>query len=50
MPRSSSSSMRWFALETEIAAIEAATGLSTGYRRSGRIIPLPKPHLRSDRA
>ncbi|MFA1671323.1 NAD(P)/FAD-dependent oxidoreductase [Rhizobium mongolense] len=33
-------------LEAEIAAIEAATGLSTGYRRSGRIIPLPKPHLR----
>ncbi|WP_086994410.1 NAD(P)/FAD-dependent oxidoreductase [Rhizobium sullae] len=33
-------------LESEIAAIEAATGLSAGYRRSGRIIPLPKPHLR----
>jgi glycine oxidase len=33
-------------LEAEIAAIEAATGLSAGYRRSGRIIPLPKPHLR----
>ena len=33
-------------LEGEIAAIEAATGLSTGYRRSGRLIPLPKPHLR----
>lgn len=33
-------------LETEIAALEAATGLSAGYRRAGRIIPLPKPHLR----
>lgn len=34
------------ALEDEIDAIEAATGLSCGYRRSGRFIPLPKPHLR----
>jgi len=34
-------------LESEIAAIEAATGLSAGYRRSGRIIPLPKPHLKT---
>lgn len=33
-------------LEAEIAAIEEATGLSAGYRRSGRLIPLPKPHLR----
>ncbi|AVA22417.1 MULTISPECIES: FAD-binding oxidoreductase [unclassified Rhizobium] len=33
-------------LEDEIAALEAATGLSAGYRRSGRLIPLPKPHLR----
>ncbi|EJJ26058.1 glycine/D-amino acid oxidase, deaminating [Rhizobium sp. CF142] len=33
-------------LEAEIAAIEKATGLSAGYRRSGRLIPLPKPHLR----
>ncbi|TCL74631.1 FAD-binding oxidoreductase [Rhizobium sp. BK251] len=33
-------------LEAEIAALEAATGLSAGYRRSGRIVPLPKPHLR----
>lgn len=33
-------------LEAEIAAIEAETGLSAGYRRSGRLIPLPKPHLR----
>ena len=32
-------------LETEIATLEAATGLSAGYRRSGRLIPLPKPHL-----
>jgi glycine oxidase len=34
------------ALEAEIATIEGETGLSTGYRRSGRLIPLPKPHLR----
>ncbi len=33
-------------LEDEIAEIEAVTGLSCGYRRSGRLIPLPKPHLR----
>jgi glycine/D-amino acid oxidase-like deaminating enzyme len=31
----------------EIAVLEAATGLSAGFRRSGRIIPLPKPHLRT---
>lgn len=34
------------ALEQEIAHLEAETGLSAGYRRCGRIIPLPKPHLR----
>ena len=34
-------------LEDEIAALEAETGLSTGYRRSGRLIPLPKPHNRA---
>lgn len=34
-------------LEAEIADVEAATRLSCGYRRSGRLIPLPKPHLRS---
>lgn len=34
-------------LEAEIAMIEQETGLSAGYRRSGRIIPLPKPHLRT---
>ncbi|MCW0001676.1 FAD-binding oxidoreductase [Pararhizobium sp. YC-54] len=34
-------------LETEIAALEAETGLSAGYRRSGRIMPLAKPHLRT---
>ncbi len=34
-------------LEAEIAALEAETGLSAGYRRCGRLIPLPKPHLRS---
>ncbi len=33
-------------LEAEIAHLEAETGLSCGYRRSGRLIPLPKPHLR----
>lgn len=32
-------------LEDEIATLEAATGLSAGYNRSGRLIPLPKPHL-----
>lgn len=32
-------------LEAEIAQVEAETGLSAGYRRCGRIIPLPKPHL-----
>ncbi|MBB2677695.1 MULTISPECIES: NAD(P)/FAD-dependent oxidoreductase [Rhizobium] len=32
-------------LEAEIAALEAATGLSACYNRSGRLIPLPKPHL-----
>ncbi len=34
------------ALEEEIATLEAETGLSAGYRRAGRLIPLPKPHLR----
>lgn len=34
-------------LETEIAALEAETGLSAGYRRSGRLMPLVKPHLRT---
>ena len=34
------------ALEAEIVALEAGTGLSAGYRRTGRLIPLPKPHLR----
>lgn len=33
-------------LEDEVRALEAATGLSAGYRRSGRLVPLPKPHLR----
>lgn len=32
-------------LEDEIRHLEAETGLSAGYRRSGRLIPLPKPHL-----
>ncbi|WP_075289648.1 NAD(P)/FAD-dependent oxidoreductase [Pararhizobium arenae] len=34
-------------LEAEIAPLEAETGLSAGYRRSGRIMPLGKPHLRT---
>ena len=34
-------------LEAEIAAVEAQTGLGAGYRRCGRLIPLPKPHLRA---
>lgn len=33
-------------LEDEIRGLEAATGLQAGYRRNGRLIPLPKPHLR----
>jgi len=33
-------------LEQEIAGLEAQTGMSAGYRRSGRLMPLPKPHLR----
>ena len=33
-------------LEDEITALEAMTGLSAGYRRAGRLIPLPRPHLR----
>ncbi len=33
-------------LEAEITALEAETGLSAGYNRSGRLIPLPKPHLK----
>lgn len=34
-------------LEDEVRALEAETGRSAGYRRSGRLIPLPKPHLRA---
>lgn len=34
-------------LEDEVSQIEAQTGLSCGYRRTGRLIPLPKPHLRA---
>lgn len=33
-------------LEAEILDLQEQTGLSAGYRRSGRLIPLPKPHLR----
>jgi len=34
-------------LPQELARLEAATGVSAGFRRSGRIIPLPKPHLKT---
>lgn len=33
-------------LESEIARLEEETGLSAGYRRSGRVMPLGKPHLK----
>lgn len=33
-------------LEREIAVLEAETGLSAGYRRCGRLMPLPRPHHR----
>lgn len=33
-------------LEHEVVALEAAAGISAGYRRTGRLVPLPKPHLR----
>ncbi|WP_105429095.1 FAD-binding oxidoreductase [Neorhizobium sp. T6_25] len=33
-------------LEDEIIELEVETGVVCGYRRSGRLIPLPKPHLR----
>ncbi len=32
-------------LESEIARLEAETGLSAGYRRSGRVMPLGRQHL-----
>jgi glycine oxidase len=35
------------ALPQELAPLEAATGLSAHFRRVGRLIPLPKPHLRA---
>lgn len=34
-------------LPEELLRLEQETGLSAGFRRSGRIIPLPKPHLRT---
>ncbi|MBX9459199.1 MAG: FAD-binding oxidoreductase [Rhizobium sp.] len=34
------------ALPDEIARLEDATGLSAGFRRVGRVVPLPGPHLR----
>ena len=33
-------------LEDEVRQLEDQTGLSCGYHRCGRLIPLPKPHLR----
>lgn len=33
-------------LPAEIARLEAATGLSANFRRVGRVIPLPRAHLR----
>jgi len=33
-------------LPGEIARLEAETGLSANFRRVGRVIPLPRPHLR----
>lgn len=33
-------------LPDELKSLEAVTGLSARYRRTGRLIPLPKPHLR----
>src|SRR5690606_32009699 len=33
-------------LPHEIARLEEETGLSAGFRRVGRIVPLPKAHLR----
>jgi glycine oxidase len=33
-------------LPDEIARLEVLTGLRAHYRRTGRVIPLPKPHLR----
>jgi glycine oxidase len=32
-------------LPEELAALEAETGLAAHFRRSGRIVPFPKPHL-----
>ena len=37
-------------LEAEIAALEAATGLSAGYSRSGRLMPLAEAASAQDRA
>jgi len=34
-------------LEDEVARLEAETGCAAGYRRAGRLIMLPKPHLRT---
>ena len=36
-------------LEQEIAGLEAQTGMSAGYRRSGRLMPLPQPHPAQNR-
>jgi glycine oxidase len=34
-------------LEEEVARLEAETGMRAGYLRAGRLIMLPKPHLRT---
>lgn len=34
-------------LEEDVAVLEDETGLSTGYRRAGRLIPLARPHNRA---
>lgn len=34
------------ALEAEAERVEAESGVAVGYRRCGRMMPLPKPHLR----
>jgi glycine oxidase len=34
-------------LPSELAPLEGETGLSAGFRRAGRIIPLPKTHLKT---
>ena len=35
-------------LEHEVVALEAATGISAGYRRTGRLVPLLTEHHREE--